>query len=70
MKGYAFVGCNTAGNHAFFVRRDVVPPMMPQLTPQEGFVEAKFRESHTESGSLAYLTDEEEAGDTKNHANN
>jgi hypothetical protein len=60
-KGYAFVGCNTAGNNAFFVRLDLIPPVMPQLTPQQGFVAAKFRESLTERGSLAYLTEEEEA---------
>jgi hypothetical protein len=60
-KGYSFVGCNSAGNNAFFVRQDLKPIEMPELTPQQGFVQGKFRESRAEDGSLLFLTAEEEA---------
>ena len=60
-KGYAFVGCNSAGNNAFFVRGDLKPPDMPELTPRQGFVSAKFRQARTPDGSLSFLTAEEEA---------
>lgn len=60
-KGYAFVGCNSAGNDAFFVRRDVKPRMLPELDPSQGFVTGKCRESRDEQGRLAFLTEAQEA---------
>jgi hypothetical protein len=60
-KGYSFVGCNTAGNNAFFVRDELRPASLPVLTPAEGFVQLQFRESRTASGSLAFLTPAQEA---------
>lgn len=60
-KGYSFVGCNTAGVNAFFVRQDLRPSALPELTAAEGFVPLKFRESRTAQGELAFLTTEEEA---------
>ena len=60
-KGYSFVGCNSAGNNAFFVRRDLKPALMPELTPAQGFVPAKFREARAQDGTLAFLTEAEEA---------
>jgi hypothetical protein len=60
-KGYAFVGSNSAGNNAFFVKTShLVPPLRP-LTAREGYVAAKFRESRNEDGSLAFLTFEEQS---------
>ena len=59
-KGYAFVGCNTAGNNALFVRRELKPEALPELTPQQGYVRAKFRESRDENGKLSFLTEQEE----------
>ncbi|PZO38698.1 MAG: hypothetical protein DCF19_15970 [Pseudanabaena frigida] len=59
-KGYAFVGCNTAGNNAFFVRKDLKPDALKELTSEEGYVAAQFRESRDELGNLAYLSLEEE----------
>ena len=35
-KGYAFVGCNSAGNNAFFVRKDLKPDSIKELTVEEG----------------------------------
>jgi hypothetical protein len=59
-KGYAFVGCNTAGNNAFFVRRDLMTPRLQELTPERGFVPGQFRESRDEEGRLAFLSATEE----------
>lgn len=59
-KGYAFVGTNSAGNNAFFVRRDLLPAGLPERTAQAGFVDCKFRESRNAAGQLAFLDAAEE----------
>ena len=59
-KGYTFVGCNSAGNNAIFVRKDLKPDSLKELTPEEGYVAAQFRESRDELGNLLYLSLEEE----------
>jgi len=59
-KGYTFVGCNSAGNNAFFVRNDLKPDSLKELTSEEGYVAAQFRESRDELGNLLYLSLEEE----------
>jgi hypothetical protein len=59
-KGYVFVGCNSAGNNAFFIRKDLLPVGFKELTAEEGFVAGKFRESRDESGNLQFLEPEEE----------
>jgi hypothetical protein len=53
-RGYAFVGCNSAGNNAYFVRLDKLGSLRP-LECAEGYVEAKFRESRNRNGELTYL---------------
>jgi hypothetical protein len=55
-KGYAFVGCNSAGNNAFFVRKDAKPETIRDLTVEEGFVAGGFHESRDERGRLNFLT--------------
>jgi hypothetical protein len=42
-KGYYFVGCNSNGNNAYFIRKDKIAQFKP-LTCEEGFVDSKFRE--------------------------
>ena len=59
-KGYALVGCNSAGNNAFFVRKDVRPSSLPSLTAREAYVHASFRESRDASGNLSFLNPEDE----------
>lgn len=54
-KGYAFVGSNSNGNNAYFVRLDQLGDL-PRLTAAEGYVESRFRESRDESGSLTHLS--------------
>lgn len=44
-KGMSFVGCNTFGNNAFFVRTDLLPSGLPALSAKEGYVAGRFRES-------------------------
>lgn len=59
-KGYAFVGANTAGNNAFFVRRELRPDSLPERTAAEGFVACQFREARDEAGKLLFLSPEAE----------
>ncbi|MEX2188551.1 MAG: hypothetical protein WD875_17210 [Pirellulales bacterium] len=56
-KGYGFVGCNSAGNNAYFVRNDRLGPLRP-LTAEQGYVESRFRESRDTDGNLTYLAGE------------
>ncbi len=54
-KGYTFVGCNLAGNNAFFLRDDVFG--RSGLAPsRRRFVEPLFREARTSEGALAFPT--------------
>lgn len=56
-KGYALVGSNSAGNNAFFVRRDRLNDLK-ELTPAAAYVESKFKESRDCNGHLTFLTGE------------
>lgn len=53
-KGYAFVGSNSAGNNAYFVRVDKLTNIRP-LDAGQGYVAARFRESRNLKGELTYL---------------
>ena len=55
-KGYMFVGTNSAGGNAFFIRQDVFPSNLAQIEVREGFTESKFRESRNTAGALTYLS--------------
>ena len=54
-KGYAFAGCNSAGNNAYFVRNDYFNDSIPKPGLNEGFVDPKFKESRNAKGSLTFL---------------
>jgi hypothetical protein len=54
-KGYAFVGCTSAGNNAYFVRKDLVD-RLPAALRQGRFVDARFRDSRGPDGSLSHLS--------------
>lgn len=56
VKNYAFIGCNSAGNNAFFIRRDKLPSSIKELTPAEGYVLSMARESRSKSGALTHLS--------------
>jgi len=53
-KGYAFVGSNSNGNNAYFVRKDKLCGLRP-LKAESGYVKSKFRESRDTEGRLSYL---------------
>jgi hypothetical protein len=59
-KGYALVGCNRAGNNAFYVRDDLLPDGLPKLSVKEAYTRNQFRESRDAEGKLALLSFEEE----------
>lgn len=54
-KGYQFIGCNSNGNNAYFVRNDHVGALKT-LSAEEGYVLSKFREGRDEQGNLTYLS--------------
>jgi hypothetical protein len=54
-KGYAFVGSNSAGNNAFFVRKDRLGNIKA-VTAEEGYVESKFRDSRNKDGDLDFAS--------------
>jgi hypothetical protein len=58
-KKYAFIGCNSAGNNAYFVRRDKLNANVHELSLQEGYVLSRFRESRDRTGNLSYITGNE-----------
>jgi hypothetical protein len=57
-KGYAFVGCNSNGNNAYFVRKDQLGQLKPH-TVASGYVRSRFRESRDAEGKLTYLAGDE-----------
>jgi hypothetical protein len=54
-KGLAFVGANSAGNNAYFVRHERLGALRP-LRCEDGFVESRFRESRDAQGRLTFLS--------------
>ncbi|MDX6711938.1 MAG: hypothetical protein QOH96_2954 [Blastocatellia bacterium] len=54
-KGYALVGCTSAGQNAYFVRKDALGPLAP-LTSEEAFIAGKFRESRSKQGKLTFMS--------------
>jgi hypothetical protein len=59
-KGYSFIGCNSAGVNAFFVRKELKPDYIREISVEDGYVEGKFRESRNQEGELIFLNLEEE----------
>ncbi|HYQ72511.1 MAG TPA: hypothetical protein VET88_11380 [Gammaproteobacteria bacterium] len=57
-KGYDFVGSNSTGTNAFFVRNDLQHGLRT-FTATEGYIESKIRESRNEAGKLTFLTGED-----------
>ncbi|QDK77592.1 hypothetical protein EXU85_02870 [Spirosoma sp. KCTC 42546] len=53
-KGYAFVGCNQAGNNAYFVKKEKLNGLTA-LSAKEGYVYSRFRESRDQAGQMSML---------------
>lgn len=60
MRGYIFLGCNSAGNNAFFVKKHRFDERL--LCKKPFFVVAGARESRDEKGQLTYLSAEKRLG--------
>jgi hypothetical protein len=54
-KGYSFIGCNSAGNNAYFVRNDKLNNSVREISLEKGYVMSRFRESRDLEGNLTYL---------------
>lgn len=52
-KGYVFVGSNSNGNNAFFIRKDICS--LRSVDCKAGFVMPKFRESRDSNSKLSFL---------------
>ena len=57
-KGYVFIGCNSSGNNAYFVRKDKQKELIEKL-PSEGYVLSQFSESRNEMGQLTFIRGDE-----------
>lgn len=58
-KGYYFIGCNSAGNNAYFLANKY-KPIIPLASLTDGFQAARFREARGRSGDLIHLNSKEE----------
>jgi len=58
-KGYVFIGCNSAGNNAYFVKKEHAKNLKVK-TCREGYVAAMFRESRNTKGELTFLNKEQQ----------
>jgi hypothetical protein len=56
-KGYTWIGCNSAGNNSYFVRKEYSDLFKLPALPED-FVAAKFREGRDQDGSLSYIGQE------------
>jgi hypothetical protein len=54
-KGYGLIGCNLAGNNAYYVRKDLLNETIKEKTVNAAYVLSKFRESRNKDYSLSYL---------------
>ena len=64
-KGYIFIGCNSNGNNAYFIRKELQTSLIKEVNIEEGFVDSKFREGRNEKGELTYLMGEEKINQLK-----
>jgi hypothetical protein len=55
-KGYALVGTNTAGQNAFYVRKDLINDKVNILSVEAAYSPSNYRESRDEQGNLTYIT--------------
>lgn len=60
-KGYEFIGCNSAGNNSYFVRKDKMNDRVRAVSLKEGFVRSKYREARDEQGGLTFAAPQRRA---------
>lgn len=56
-KGYSFIGCNKAGNNAYFLRKDKMG-LIYSNTIEKGYIKSKTRESRDQKGQLNFISGE------------
>lgn len=61
-KGYSFIGCNSHGGNAYFVRNDKTGSLRT-LTSEEGYRETKSREHRDKNGNLTFINPKEAVKD-------
>jgi hypothetical protein len=57
-KGYSFIGCNSSGNNAYFIRNDKLKGLKVK-TVNEGYISSNFSESRDTLGDLSFLRSKE-----------
>lgn len=57
--GYAFIGCNSSGNNAYFIRRDRLNANLKERSLKDGYVLSRLRESRDKNGNLTYFSGED-----------
>jgi len=60
-KEYEFIGCNSAGNNAYFVRKDMMNDSIRHVSLEDGYVQSKFRESRDHFGNLTFSNKKQRA---------
>ncbi|HIH11810.1 TPA: hypothetical protein HA241_06480 [Candidatus Woesearchaeota archaeon] len=55
-KGYVFIGCNSAGNNGYFIRKDKINEKVKEVSLEEGFIVSKYRESRDVNGQKTFIT--------------
>jgi len=60
-KGYGLIGCNLAGNNAYYVRKDLLNETIKEKTVNDAFIMSKFRESRDKNFMPSYLDSNERA---------
>lgn len=66
-KGFIFIGCNQAGNNAYFVRKDKMNSKIKEVSLEDGYVLSKFRESRDINGNLNFLNKSQAYEEIKGH---
>jgi hypothetical protein len=54
-KGYALIGCTSAGNNAYFVQRDRLNDVVVERSVEQAYVTSTSRESRDSKGNLTYI---------------
>jgi hypothetical protein len=55
-KGYSLIGCNLAGNNAYFVRNDLLSERIQKVSVAQSYKPSRFREGRTKNYQLSYLS--------------
>lgn len=63
-KGYFFVGCNSSGGNAYFIRKDKIGTLK-SVTPQDGYRETKSREHRDKNGNLTFTKPQQAVEDLR-----